>query len=338
MNGQAPPSSRAQELAERAHRAARERHRAVAGAPAEPRPRPADLLLGDHDRVERAPRDLHPEAAELADRVAHARRTARGARGRGTRRRACCPASSSAIRHRITSPGGRRPAAFARMNAASIIATPPFMSSAPRPHTKPSCSSPANGGCRHVPVRRDHVDVALQQQRRRGALARQPRDQVRALGLGPDDPHLAAELLEQAAHPLDALALVARRVGRVEAQQPRQELVGRSCSAPRRGEAVVLIGAVSPIASLQRWLRAQIAGNTTDDAPFDLDRRDQLRPGHRARQALQRDQPQERALPPAQRQERRRASRRSASIRRAARRSPTRTSSRATRSRPTATS
>ena len=62
--------------------------------PARPRSvatRPADLLLGDHDRVERAARDLHPEAAELADRVAHARRTARGARARGTRRRASLP-------------------------------------------------------------------------------------------------------------------------------------------------------------------------------------------------------------------------------------------------------
>ena len=32
----------------------------------------AELLLGDHDRVEASPGDLHREAAELADRVADA--------------------------------------------------------------------------------------------------------------------------------------------------------------------------------------------------------------------------------------------------------------------------
>ena len=56
-----PPGSRAraagaveplQQPPERAHRAAPDRHRPVPGAPAQRRARPADLLLGHHDRVE----------------------------------------------------------------------------------------------------------------------------------------------------------------------------------------------------------------------------------------------------------------------------------------------
>ena len=46
-------------------------------------------------------------------------------------------------------------------------------------------------------------------------------------------------------------------------------------------------------------------GDTGAHGALDLDRRDLLRPGHRPRQALQLGQPQDRALPPAQRQVRR---------------------------------
>ena len=45
------------------------------------------------------------------------------------------PASSSLTSAKIISPGGAIPSAFSRKKAASIIATPPFMSRAPRPQT-----------------------------------------------------------------------------------------------------------------------------------------------------------------------------------------------------------
>lgn len=49
----------------------------------------------------------------------------------------------------MTSPGGTRPSSFARKKAASSIATPPFMSRAPRPRMNPSARFPSNGGYRH---------------------------------------------------------------------------------------------------------------------------------------------------------------------------------------------
>ena len=65
---------------------------------------------------------------------------------------------------------------------------------------------------------------------------------------------------------------------------------------------------------------------------FHLDRRDQLRAGHGAREALPRGEPEDRPLPPAQREHRRRASPSGASTPPPARRCPTTRSSRATRS------
>jgi hypothetical protein len=41
-------------------------------------------------------------------------------------------------------PGRHRP-----QRGGDDMAAPPFMSSAPRPHTNPSATSPANGGCVH---------------------------------------------------------------------------------------------------------------------------------------------------------------------------------------------
>ena len=82
-------------------------------------------------------------------------------------------------------------------------------------------------------------------------------------------------------------------------------------------------------------IRGRASGINAPHASIHLDRRDHLRPGHRAREALQRRAAQDRALPPAQRRRPACASSRSASTRRPATRCPTRRSSRATRSRPT---
>ncbi len=106
---------------------------------------------------------------------------------------------------------------------------------------------------RPVAARGDDVDVALQQQRRTGAATAQARDQVRPRRLGREDARLAAELLEQVADPLDARALVARRVARVEAQQRCSSSTGRSCSARSS------IGTVSPIAGRVSSRRARSA-------------------------------------------------------------------------------
>ncbi len=72
MDGQAPSIEPAEELPEAGACAVLRRQRAVPGAPGQPRARPADLLLGHHDRIEALAGDVHREGAELADREAHA--------------------------------------------------------------------------------------------------------------------------------------------------------------------------------------------------------------------------------------------------------------------------
>ena len=79
-------------------------------------------------------------------------------------------------------------------------------------------------------------------------------------------------------------------------------------------------------------------GDTGGHGPLDLDRRHQLRAGHRPGEALQRGVAQDRPLPPAQRPDRRAHPAEARRPDRPATRSPTTTSSRATRSRRTATS
>ena len=74
---------------------------------------------------------------------------------------------------------------------------------------------------------RNNIDVALKQERRAIASTVEPRDQGGALGLARRT-HLTAETLQQSPDPLDQLTLIARGVGRVEAQQPLRSSTGRS--------------------------------------------------------------------------------------------------------------
>ena len=128
----------------------------------------------------------------------------------------------------MTSPGGGVAAAFARRKAASIIATPPFMSSVPRPQTKPSSISPPNGGCVHSPSAGTTSTWPVQQQRRRGAGAGEAGDQARPLGVADElDRALGpGRVPDQLLDPGDALALVPGRVRGVEAEQFLQDLHG----------------------------------------------------------------------------------------------------------------
>ena len=76
------------------------------------------------------------------------------------------------------------------------------------------------GGMRPtLPRRRDHVDVPVQQQRRRLARARQACDEVRARLVPRDELRVDSRVRQQPLHVGDALALVPGRVGRVEADQ-----------------------------------------------------------------------------------------------------------------------
>ncbi len=86
----------------------------------------------------------------------------RGAARRATWRRASAPASSSAVTITSSSPdSGRQPSSASAVAAATSAATWLFMSSAPRPQTQPSFSSPDHGSTRPVVGVGEHrVDVA----------------------------------------------------------------------------------------------------------------------------------------------------------------------------------
>jgi len=71
---------------------------------------------------------------------------------------------------------------------------------------------------------RDHVDVALQQERRAVACASKPGAEVRPIRLLGIGLRLAARLFQQVPDEADALGFVPRRVRRVESDQLLEEL------------------------------------------------------------------------------------------------------------------
>ena len=90
-----------------------------------------------------------------------------GAPARARARRRRC-SRTPRRRRRRRSAAGRQSARCATTRAASIIAaTPPFMSCAPRPYSRPSRSTGSNGAS--MPVDADGVDVAAEHQRAPGA-------------------------------------------------------------------------------------------------------------------------------------------------------------------------
>ena len=123
--------------------------RCMSARPAHRGANQAALLLGDLDRARSA--DCRARACSRRTRSVRdaRRRTARRAPRRGTSSRCGCPPprrlSARAGRHRAEALSD----AATRMSADTSMATPPFMSSAPLPHTSPPISSPPNGGCDH---------------------------------------------------------------------------------------------------------------------------------------------------------------------------------------------
>ena len=73
-------------------------------------------------------------------------------------------------------------------------------------------------------VGRDHVHVAIEEERRRFSSAGDARDKVGPLGLEREVAMLDSGLLEQAADELDAGSLIARRIRRVEPDQRLEQL------------------------------------------------------------------------------------------------------------------
>ena len=83
----------------------------------------------------------------------------------------------------MRSPDGSNPSRASDAIATAFAATWPFMSSAPRPQTSSSRTSPENGGTdQSAGVGEHDVGVAEEEQRRAVAAAADARDEVRALG------------------------------------------------------------------------------------------------------------------------------------------------------------
>ena len=229
-------------------------HRRALARPSRPwppgprtRPRePADLLLRHLDRIEAPAADRLRRAAELAERVAHAVEQLRRARPRGTSRRLA--AVLLVAQHREDEVAARLQLAARRArNASTSIATPPFMSSAPRPQTHAVDELAAERRVRPLLAgRRDDVDVAVEQERRRLARAGHARDQVRPRRR-PSRRCASRRLRRRASRFMCAThaLLVAGRVRRVEADQVAQQLddvhvIASSASTSRSTSAVVL--------------------------------------------------------------------------------------------------
>ena len=121
-------------------------HRRVAGAPVEAEPDRGDLLLADRDRHDAAAvGELEQRAAALVDRVVAAQVVGARGRARTSRRRRCCAPRRPRRRGRRRRAAARRSVPPPRRRP-TRAASSPFMSAAPRPITRPSRSSPANGG------------------------------------------------------------------------------------------------------------------------------------------------------------------------------------------------
>ena len=130
------------------------RHGAVAGRAGRAQPRPDDALLGHLDGVEAAPAERDRVAADLVDGrgrrapcgVVEQLRTLR----RPGRARRAAPRPPRRRRPRRSRRGAaRRRERRAPSMTPSSMATMFFMSTAPRPHTTPSTSSPPNGSRDH---------------------------------------------------------------------------------------------------------------------------------------------------------------------------------------------
>ena len=145
-------------------------------------------------------------------------------------------------------PRGVKPERASARNATAIVAVRLSMSTAPRPHTSPSTTSPPNGSrLPAVGVRGHDVGVTHEQQRRRGRIAAfDARDEVLAAGLRDValeiEPGVAEVLREQ----IDAARLESRLrravVDALVADELREQIdrfvrdlgVGRGHAALRR--------------------------------------------------------------------------------------------------------
>ena len=195
------------------------------------------------------------------------------------------PASSSAVAAKIRSPLGRKPSRASDAMATALAATSLFMSSAPRPQT--IAVAQLAGERRHRPLGRigEHDVRVAEEEQRRPVAARDPRDEVRALGHLRDQLALDAVRLEVVAQELGRSGLVAGRVRRVDADQALEkvgDLVAQVCRGHRAAEHTGAHG--RPLLRRRRPPPASVAPLAQRHAAADARR--VRRPGACARRGL----------------------------------------------------
>ena len=245
VHGQPTSVEVAQQLREPRGRAAAVDQRSVPTRSADGRPQPADLLLGDLDRIETPAARGEREAAELAEREADPVEQLRVFLDEEPRTEVTAvllvgedaedEIAGWADAFLSCAQEGRHEHCHASLHVERAAAPDLAFD-----------ESPLERGLRPLlPGGRDHVDVSLEEERRRTPLALESRDQVRPRGIPRVGLRLDAGALELLAEEADAGGLVPRRIGRVEAEQLLQHLGGSqqsssSAASSRSTSAAVL--------------------------------------------------------------------------------------------------
>ena len=204
--------------------------------PPNPRAHPAHLLLTHLNRVSAQTRQLGARATKLTERVPHALEQlgvlldheARAVRSQILLIRE--HAQQHVARWRLSGLGEPQDRPEHHRHTALHV----------QRASTPNLALDQLGGERIVTpalaIRRDHVDVTLEQERRRDTPTRQPRQQVRPRRILGQDPRLQASSVAEILDPPHAPSLVAGRIGRVEPDQLSQQLdrIGRHGAGPYR--------------------------------------------------------------------------------------------------------
>lgn len=209
-------------LGERGDRRARPAEGTVPGVALGDQPHDRALLLGDLDRVDPLADHREGEAAELTDRVAHPGEELGVLSGQesGAEIAALLLVAEHAeddVAGRWRALGRPQHRGDEHRHAALHVerAAAPEDALANLPGERVDRPSLAGHG--------DHVDVPVEEQRRRRPAPLEEGDDVGALGVAGEDPHVEPGGLQLRSQPGDQLALAPARRGRVEADQlPRQ--------------------------------------------------------------------------------------------------------------------
>ncbi len=245
MDGQTAAVEPVEDAAGLPERAAADAERPMSARTADDAVQPADLLLRDLDRVEPAPAEHGPGAAELAERVPDAGEELGVLLDEEPRAEVAAvllvaeDAEDEVAARAQLAPGGAEERVDEHRDAALHVERAAAPDDAVDEVARERRARPV------LAVRRDDVDVAVEEERRRLARPRDAREQVRARLVAREDPPFDARLVEQAAHVGDAGALVAGRVRRVEPQQVPQQVddvahSSASASSRRSTSAAVL--------------------------------------------------------------------------------------------------